>query len=778
MAPPATLLEVGAAQEPQPSQSTLSGRARSIILSLTLLCSLLVAALAVVLFLSLSPSPSSSLPPSSTSLPFLTSGNPHPIGQPPILPKESVLARIGRDMDLSRDLSVDPCDDFYRYSCGGWIDAQRLRANQSRITKGFELAGIDNAVIIREVIEADWPIVTPFFQACANVDAIQRLGYEPVRWFLDGLDPSKVMWQKQEVFGWLGRLRREIRLTSIFSLTVAANTSNPRQPVLNMGVGGTTFPQLSYYYGPSNVTARITDAIRQLLEMVGDEPRNARAWAERVVAFETGLIKVFNGIPATQEWQEPTEQPKLYTAEEWGQKTLQDEKRALAVIDASLGVDDLEQLMPDTPIRTFLNETGLLYVLDRAGMPLSAQLTDSVAATYRALDNFLTSVDPVTLMLYARWHALNISTPYLPAAFQETHRAHFGAIEDVSQTPDRYPTCSQSVVTQLPDLFGRFFMARRLSPEQRDQARQMITWIRNAFERNLPSVAWMDDATRKVAAEKAYAMLELVGGPENGNWSDYSEVLIRRDRYYDNWQQIQNLRSIEEWERLTQPLSRGRFTMNPSIVNAQYNAVQNAMQFPAGILVDPFYNGDFPMSVNLGAIGLVMGHEMIHGFDNNGRQFDKDGLRRQWWGDNVITAFGRKTKCLIDQYDNIYVQGSRINGTFTLGENIADNGGLHMAFLALQWYKEQLSYFNLEDPIPPSKNPLTSDQLFYWAHAQTWCTKATPESIATQVRTDVHSPGEARVWAPVVNQEGFARAYNCPVGSRMNPPADRKCDLY
>ena len=174
---------------------------------------------------------------------------------------------------------------------------------------------------------------------------------------------------------------------------------------------------------------------------------------------------------------------------------------------------------------------------------------------------------------------------------------------------------------------------------------------------------------------------------------------------------------------------------------------------------------------------MVMGHEMIHGFDNNGRQFDKEGVRREWWDPSVIQAFRSKTQCLISEYDGIVVQGTHVNGTFTLGENIADNGGLHMAYLALQWYKELLANQSLFDPVPINTvAPLTSDQLFYWANAQTWCTKATDAAIATQIRTDVHSPGEARVEGPIYNQEGFAKAFNCPVGSRMNPAV--KCDLY
>ena len=186
------------------------------------------------------------------------------------------------------------------------------------------------------------------------------------------------------------------------------------------------------------------------------------------------------------------------------------------------------------------------------------------------------------------------------------------------------------------------------------------------------------------------------------------------------------------------------------------------------------------MAMNLGGIGMVMGHELLHGFDSTGRQFDKDGYRRQWWPTSVITTFTRKTQCMIDQYNGITVQNSTVDGFWTLGENIADNGGLHMAYLALQWYKQQLAAFNLTDPLPPAKDPLTTDQLLYWAHAQTWCTKATDEAIARQVWIDPHAPGEARVWAPLVNQPDsqFAKAFSCPVGSRMNPPANRKCDLY
>ena len=586
-----------------------------------------------------------------------------------------------------------------------------------------------------------------------DTEAVERLGSRPAAFFLEALDPGRHSMTREQVFRYMGFLRQQMGLTSVFELTVGLNRSDSAQSLLRLGLGGTTFPFLSYYDGPGNISDQLVDGIGAMLQLVGDSPDHARLQAARIVGFEAGLLRVMYGLPPAGRAQQSTQE-----LDNWS-------------------LEQLAELMPDVPFQAYVNSTGLRAILDEAGVPGYAEL-EVFPPQLVELNKFLAAVEPATLQMYARWHALNMSTPYLALKFRATHALHFGSLVGNTAVLDRTPLCLSSVVINLADLFGRYFMARRLQPEMKQQATELITWILQAFERTLPSLDWMDERTRVLALEKANAVLELVGGPDVKEWSDYSQILIRRGQYYENWYQLLGLRTLEQWTQLTMPVPRGRFSLNPSLVNAYYNQRQNAMIFPAGILVKPFFNYDAPMAMNLGGIGMIMGHELVHAFDNFGRRFDKDGVLRQWWDDAVIEAFNNKTKCLIDQYNNITVQGYYVNGQLTLGENIADNGGLHLAYLALQRYVERLSDWNLQDPVPPSRNPLTTNQLFYWAHAQSFCTKATDALIELQVRYDVHSPGEARVWAPLVNQAGFAQAFRCPVGSRMNPAASTKCDLY
>ena len=592
-----------------------------------------------------------------------------------------------------------------------------------------------------------------------NVDKIVELGSQPIQPLMDMFSPApsvSPITTTSDLFYQLGKLRTSMRLTALVSANQGANSSRPTQPVLNLGFGGYTNNNLT---SPATLD-NLVNGITAVFTAIGDAPKDAAMWAQAIVGFEAALQNITRRATAGR-----------------GPMSAEDmaEEKRLGQVQGLYTFAQAQALAPTLPLMNFLTATGIPDILRDAkvdGYAYIAQPED-----FPRVEQLVAATPLPTLLAYARWRVLNASMPYLAWDVRAVHHTYFGDDEYAVALPNDYTYCSGLVVNNLDDLFGRYFVSLRLQPEKARVARDLITWIRQAFERNLPSISWMDDATRAVALDKAYAVLELVGGPENGNWGDYSQVTITRDSWFMNWFQIQGMRARDQWVQLTKPISRGRFTMNPSLVNAQYSPMANVMTFPAAILQEPFFDFDYPMSVNLGRIGMVMGHELLHGFDNTGRQFDKEGIRRQWWDDSVIYAFRNKSQCIVDQYDNIVVQGARVNGTFTLGENIADNGGLHMAYLALQWYKDVLARNNTIDPVPTNtKAPLTSDQLFYWAHAQTWCTKATDAAIARQVVTDVHSPGEARVWAPIVNQDGFAQAFNCPVGSRMNPA--KKCDLY
>ena len=752
----------------------------------------------------------------------------------PYIPAETeMLRRLAYEMDMSRDLSADPCEDWYQYSCGGWVKATELQPNQTMNTKGFTEARDDNQRYIAEILNADWPIITPMFQSCMDVERVNREGLEPVRRLMSVLSPnSTVIRTPADLFFALGELRYAMRLNALLIATQTANLTNPRQPLLQLTFGGFTIAGNNAwmsYLGPNatHIIPRMVEGISAMFQVIdGDESKErSDYYAHRIVEFERSLINITSRTAIADYYRRrPSLQEKI-------DQTLAEE-HALGAENGMFSWEEVGSLAPHVHFQHFFNGSMLLQHL-MAGNITTAYLPDN--ASFPLVNELVANTPLDVLLAYSRWRALNHSMPYLAYEVRALHHSYFHELAPTTSyddttwslaLPNNYAYCSQLVVYNLDDLFGRYFVSLRLPPEKAEVARNLITWIRQAFERNLPSISWMDQKTRDVALDKANAVLELVGGPQDGNWADYSRVTITRDQFYYNWLQVQAMRAEDEWRQLTKPISRAKFTMNPSLVNAQYSSRANAMTFPAAILqevsnththttyqtametpslnyhysvltrvffvillfgvrclfVQPFFDFDYPMAVNLGRIGMVMGHELLHGFDNNGRQFDKDGVRRQWWDDTVVANFVTKSQCIIKQYDNINVQGSMVNGTFTLGENIADNGGLHMAWLALQWYKESLWTNRTEyDPVPQtSKKPLTTDQLFYWANAQTWCTKATDAAIANQIRTDVHSPGEARVWGPIVNQpdNSFAKAFECKVGSRMNPAPADKCDLY
>ena len=590
----------------------ITKHARSLVASLSLLSTLLVATLTYLL-LAASPAitvvvrvpaaPAAVTP--STSPPFLTTGYPQPARTddsiPPYVPaNQQVLAAIAADMDASRNMAVDPCDDFYQYACGGWVERTTLPAGRAIITKGFEQAQQENERYIQEVILADWPIVTPFYESCINTEAVDALGTQPVQWFMDDLSPATVAkqgWTKADVLSYMGGLTREMGVTLLFRMVGNWDArqfdviDNPRLAYLLMAIGGTTLDSGAYYYGSRNISKTIVAAVSAMFQAAGDSPSDARTYAQLAVDFETGMWRAINNQLNGEEKSERQLEAAM-PLEQRLKKVLDDEGK-LGLVQSNFTFERMAAAMPNTAFWSYINATGMTDVLSKAGAVGWAQLPSATYLTALArLDRVIANASVAHLAAYARWRALNESMPYLSSTVRLTHMQHFGAIDGVEKLalPDRYSECSTAVVVNLADLFGRYFMARRLGPEMREQARSLITWIRQAFERNLPDVDWMDDATRALALQKALVMQELVGGPENGNWSDYSEVIIRRGHYWENWFQIRKLRTLEMWYQLTQPLSRGRFGMNPSIVNAQYNPVQNAMTFPAAILVSPFFN--------------------------------------------------------------------------------------------------------------------------------------------------------------------------------------------
>lgn len=330
--------------------------------------------------------------------------------------------------------------------------------------------------------------------------------------------------------------------------------------------------------------------------------------------------------------------------------------------------------------------------------------------------------------------------------------------------------------------------------DSKNHAQKMINEVRNAFKKNLKNLKWMDPETREAAEIKADAISDMIGYPDfiqNPKLLDerYHNLTVRNDTYFENNIHLNYYNLVKNLEKINEPVNKTTWSksclnlklnffnltplpgMFPSTVNAYYTPGKNQMVFPAGILQSPFYDSKYPASLNFGGMGVVMGHELTHGFDDQGREFDKDGNLHQWWNNNTIDLFKNRTECFTKQYGKYQINGKNLNGNQTLGENIADNGGLKAAYHAyLEYTKEK------PDPPPLPGIDLTHKQLFFLAFAQVWCSTVTVETANLEIVKDPHSPAKYRVIGSLTNLKEFSEEFKCSAGTRMNPK--EKCEVW
>lgn len=379
---------------------------------------------------------------------------------------------------------------------------------------------------------------------------------------------------------------------------------------------------------------------------------------------------------------------------------------------------------------------------------------------------------------YAIWRFVDSMLPLMNGEYSQRKTEFKKVLYGISAESERWSNCVTLVNKKMGMAVGTLFIRENFDPKSKEIAQEMILNIREAFNELLEENTWMDEETRQVAKEKANAMNERIGYPELLKnpfelSKEYEELTIHDDLFLVNVLNVLEFEALKNLKRLRQPVNKNKWTTFPAVVNAFYNPNKNDIVFPAGILQPLFYSHYFPKSLNYGGIGVVIGHEMTHGFDDKGRQFDKDGNLKQWWNEATVRRFRERAQCIIDQYSSYVLEDIRhnINGKMTQGENIADNGGLKQAYRAYKkWVKR-----HGQEPLLPGLN-LTHDQLFFLNYAQIWCGSMRPEDALSKVRSSVHSPGPIRVLGPLSNSYDFARIYNCPVGSRMNP--NKKCSVW
>ena len=649
---------------------------------------------------------------------------------------------ISVSVQRSLDRTADPCADFYRFACGGWLDQVELPADETEWVRSFSVIHERNQELLKELIEdaakspgsdPDRRKVGDFYGACMDEAAVERAGLAPVAPWLAKIDATA---DRDALFVLSGEIQT-IQAAPFFDGEVFADLKDPNTVVAHFSQGGLGLPERDYYLATDADKKTLRTAyekhVARMLVISGLAEATAKKQATAILAFETALAKASRPI---------------------------ERMRMVEELHHRLDAAGLEKLTPKLPWEGFFRAVG---------QPDLTAINVMTPEFFQALERELGRTSLPTLKAYLRYHLLSATAGLLPDAVYAEHFDFQGRTLAGQQEPQpRWKRCIQASEQAMGEAIGQLYIQERFAGNSKALALGMIGSVADAFAASLPGLSWMDEPTRQAALVKKETLAWKIGFPEE--WRDYSKLAISRDSYFANAAVARRFESARVLAQVGKPVDRKEWGMNAQTVNAGYNPLQNAFTYPAGILQPPFFHKDFPVAMNLGGMGYVMGHELTHGFDDQGRKFDAQGVMTDWWSASSVRAFEERTACIDKQYSDFEIEpGVKVNGKLTLGENIADNGGLKQAWDVLQ----QRQKVRGEGPTVAG---LSEDQLFFVAAAQVWCTEATKEAERLQVQTDPHSPSKFRVMGPMVNHPGFAGAFSCQPGTPMNPVA--KCEVW
>jgi predicted metalloendopeptidase len=659
---------------------------------------------------------------------------------PPVVAEtpEQVFEAFETSVAEAMNPDVGACDDFYAYACGGWEAATELPADRSRMVRSFTMIDDRNKELLRGILddavenpsdERAWQMVGAFYGACLDEAAIDARGAEPIQpW----LEMTAAVDDLESFARAVGTLHAQ-GATVLFGGYTWADAKNPDVNIYNVGQSGLGLPDRDYYLDDSEEKATLRADylahVTRMLEAVGIDPDTAEHMAHDVLAFETQLAEI--SFPRAE---------------------LRDPTKTYHKIDR----DGLQELVPSLPLEAWLDGMGAPHIVD-----INVEKTEY----FTGLEGILAKTDPEILRSYLTWHAVHHAAPELAAPLADEHFAFYGQrLRGQKEQMPRWKRCAHKLDTYLGDLLGQAYVERAFAGESKDKAVDMIRRIEQAFEAGLDDLDWMDDTTRERARVKAASIRNKIGYPDR--WETYEGLQLGSD-HFANLAGARAYDLRQDLDDVGQPVDEDQWFMSASTVNAYYNPTENEIAFPAGILQPPMFHQHWPMAANFGAMGVVMGHEITHGFDDSGRQFTAEGTMEDWWEAASAEGFESKAECVIDAYGSFEaLPGVNVDGELTLGENIADIGGARFAFRAYQgWAAEQ------EQPEPDVAG-LSPEQLYFVSFAQAWCAQQTDESLEEQVKTDPHSPAKFRINGTLRHTPAFHETFGCEPGSGMRPQSD------
>jgi putative endopeptidase len=637
----------------------------------------------------------------------------------------------------SLDTTVDPCNDFYKFSCGKFAANHPIPADQAGVDQFYalynvntqSLSGIlDKAAAGGAGRSADEQKIGDYYKACMDLDAIEAKGLAPVQPLLDEIN---AVTSKKQLPALIGKLQR-MGIDVFFGYGEQQDFKDASKQIAFADQAGLGMPERDYYLrtGAKDETLRkqYVEHVAKMLTLSGMAPEKATQEANSIMTFETALAKA--SMPVTER-RDPEKTYHLQT---------------IATFEAE---------MPGVSFGDFQ---------DAMHSPRVMELNNANPEFFPALMKEVQGADLETLKAYMRYHVLTATAARLPTRFDaETFDFYGRKLYGQPEQAARWKRCSNAVNGALGEALGKVYVEQYFAGDSKAKMLEMVHDIEAAMDRDIDQLDWMSAETKVRAKEKLHAVANKIGYPEK--WRDYSKLEVKADDALGNTLRANSFENDRQLNKIGKPVDHSEWGMTPPTVNAYYDPSMNDINFPAGILQPAFYDPKQDDAVNYGHIGAVIGHELTHGFDDEGKKFDAKGNLSDWWTPEDTKKFEARTDCLVKEYGGFTaVDDVKVNGKLTLGENTADNGGLLLAYMA---YMERAKANNVD--LTAKTDGFTPAQRFYIGFAQNWCENSRPESIRAQVLQDPHSPDHFRANGAIVNQPGFAAAFGCKKGSPMVP---------
>jgi endothelin-converting enzyme/putative endopeptidase len=645
-------------------------------------------------------------------------------------------------LDLSSmDLSANPCTDMYKYACGNFNAHHPIPADMPDVDPFVVLYNVNTQELngILQKAETGGAARSPdeqkigdYFKACMDTSAIDAAGLKSIQPLLDEIDAASLATpaDRAQFAALLGKLQR-IGVNAFFGYGEQQDFKDATKQIAFVQQGGLGLPEKDYYLRTGDKDVQIRTQylahVAKMLTLAGSTPEQAKQDAENIMTLETALAK------------------------------------------ASLGVVDMrepEKTYHLQPIATFMAISGPTFTdfEDAIHSPRVTEINNATPDFWPELKNQFNTASTATIRAYLRYELLTAEARNLPHAFDQENFDFYGRIlEGQPEQRARWKRCSNLVSNDIGEALGKVYVDQYFAGDSKAKMLQMVHDIETAMGRDIDQIDWMSPATKTRAKEKLAAVADKIGYPDK--WRDYSTLIITPNDAAGDQMRADAFENDRQLNKIGKPVDHQEWGMAPPTVNAYYDPSMNDINFPAGILQSPFYDHTQDDAVNYGHIGAVIGHELTHGFDDEGRKFDGHGNLDDWWTAADLKNFTTRTDCLANEYSSFTaVDDVHINGKLTLGENTADNGGLLLAYMAfIQRAKDN----HLD--LAAKRDGFTAPQRFYIAFAQNWCQNTRPEQIRSQVLQDPHSPDRFRVNGVVVNQPGFAPAFGCKQGAPMVP---------